>query len=69
MRAFGQPGAGGAQLLGILPVAERSDARPGANEEVRIPMCPSRYASEAGEGYASSPSSPGAIPLLDGLDP
>ena len=69
VRAFGQPGAGGAQLLGILPVAERSDARPSPNEEVRIPMCPSRYASEAGDGYSSSLSSSGAIPLLDGLDP
>jgi 4-amino-4-deoxy-L-arabinose transferase-like glycosyltransferase len=66
VRAFGQPGAGGAQLIGILPAAERSDARPGVNEEARIALCPSGYSTAAAHGaYSSS----GSIPLLDGLAP
>jgi hypothetical protein len=69
VRVFGQPGAGGAQLLGILPPDERSDRRPEQNEEVRIPMCPARYSTEPAGGYSSSSSSSDAIPLLDGLAP
>ncbi|MEQ1857744.1 MAG: glycosyltransferase family 39 protein [Longimicrobiales bacterium] len=68
VRAFGRPGAGGAQLLGILPAADRTDAPPASPEEIRISVCPSGYADDAAhEGYSSSSS--GTIPLLDGLDP
>lgn len=67
VRAFGQPGAGGAQLLGILQPEARSDMRPSENEEVRIALCPSAPASDPPPDY--SLSSTGSIPLLDGLDP
>jgi hypothetical protein len=65
VRAFGEPGAGGAQLIGILPAAQRSDRRPAENEQARIALCPGAASSEA-PGYSSSSSN---IPLLDGLDP
>ncbi|MGE0158966.1 MAG: ArnT family glycosyltransferase [Gemmatimonadales bacterium] len=66
VRAFGQPGAGGAQLIGILPAEQRSDRRPAENEQARIAICPESYGS--GEpAYSSSSSS--AIPLLEALDP
>jgi hypothetical protein len=64
VRSFGRPGAGGAQLLGILPPASRSPAPAGQGGEVRIGMCPSGYAVE-GSGDAQSSSS---IPLLAALD-
>jgi 4-amino-4-deoxy-L-arabinose transferase-like glycosyltransferase len=71
VRAFGRPGAGGAQLLGVLPLADRKLPE-GAPSEVRLAVCPATYTSEgAGGAQASSPStSPsGEIPLLEGLDP
>jgi len=68
VRAFGQPGAGGAQLLGILTPGERSDAPPPSPDQIRIPVCPAGYGAEAShEGYPSTSS--GSIPLLDGLNP
>jgi 4-amino-4-deoxy-L-arabinose transferase-like glycosyltransferase len=68
VRAFGQPGAGGAQLLGILPPELRSDEAPASASEVRIGLCPSGYASDpAHDTYASSSSA--VVPLLDGLVP
>jgi len=68
VRAFGQPGAGGAQLLGVLPPEQRSSAAPASPEEVRIPVCPGSYGGDASlESYSPSPSS--SVPLLDGLDP
>ena len=71
VRAFGRPGTGGAQLIGILPAEQRSDRRPAADEQVRIEMCPESYA-DAAPGYSSpssSSSSSRAIPLLGALDP
>jgi len=67
VRAFGRPGAGGAQLLGILPPEARSSAATAAGDQVRIAACPSDYAHEPPGGYASASSS--VVPLLDGLDP
>ncbi len=68
VRAFGQPGAGGAQLVGILPVEDRSELRPAQNEEARIGLCPPAYTSESAHSAYSSSSS-GRVPLLDGLAP
>jgi hypothetical protein len=66
VRAFGEPGNGGAQLIGVLPVAARSDGRPAENEQPRVALCPN--ASSEASDYSSSSSSD-RIPLLDGLDP
>jgi 4-amino-4-deoxy-L-arabinose transferase-like glycosyltransferase len=68
VRAFGQPGSGGAQLLGILPPAERSDRRPAENEQARIAICPTTYTVEP-SAYSSSSASSANIPLLGTLDP
>lgn len=68
LRAFGEPGAGGAQLIGILPADRRSDQRPAENEQARIAMCPESYAGVA-SAYSSSSASSDTIPLLDALDP
>ena len=68
VRAFGSPGAGGAQLLGILPPGQRSDTAPVSPELARVAVCPSSYATDGAHGAYSS-SSPGSIPLLDGLAP
>jgi 4-amino-4-deoxy-L-arabinose transferase-like glycosyltransferase len=67
VRAFGRPGEGGAQLIGILPADQRSDERPAANEQARIAMCPASY-GDAAAVYSSSSSSD-TIPLLGSLDP
>jgi hypothetical protein len=70
VRAFGQPGQGGAQLIGILPAHQRSDGRPAEGEQARIAMCPEDYGGGASDDYASSSSSSSdRIPLLEGLDP
>ena len=70
LRAFGQPGSGGAQLIGILPPEERSDRRPAENEQARIAMCPETY-ERTSPAYSSSSSSSSSdtIPLLGALDP
>jgi 4-amino-4-deoxy-L-arabinose transferase-like glycosyltransferase len=65
VRAFGEPGAGGAQLIGILPAEERSVIRPAENEQARVALCGDRYGDVS--DYSSSSSD--RIPLLDGLDP
>lgn len=65
VRAFGQPGQGGAQLIGILPVEERSDRRPAEGEQPRVAICPDAYGDRA--DYSSSSSD--RIPLLERLDP
>jgi 4-amino-4-deoxy-L-arabinose transferase-like glycosyltransferase len=68
MRSFGRPGAGGAQLLGILTPAERSGAPAASAEGIRLGSCPAWYG--VGEEPAPhSSSSSGRIPLLEGLDP
>lgn len=72
VRSFGVPGAGGAQLLGILPPGERAAETPSADGRVRIGTCPPTYVagrSEEAQAPGSSPSSSTAIPLLEGLDP
>jgi hypothetical protein len=66
VRAFGQPGSGGAQLIGILPADERSERRPSENEQARIAICPETYSRNP--TYSSSSSSD-TIPLLGSLDP
>jgi hypothetical protein len=68
VRGFGRPGAGGAQLLGILSPEARSGAPPVSAEEVRIDACPAGYAARE-EPAPHSASSSGRIPLLEGLDP
>jgi 4-amino-4-deoxy-L-arabinose transferase-like glycosyltransferase len=68
VRAFGEPGAGGAQLIGILSADLRSDRRPAENEQARIALCPEGYGREA-LAYSSSSTSSDAIPLLGALDP
>ena len=67
VRAFGRPGEGGAQLIGILPAEQRSDRRPAENEQARVAMCPESYGDRSAAD-SSSPSSD-TIPLLDSLDP
>ena len=67
VRSFGRPGAGGAQLLGILPVGARASGTTAA-EEVRIDACPGRYVAGPGPADQSSSAST-RIPLLEGLDP
>ncbi len=68
VRGFGRPGAGGAQLLGVLPAGSRSAAPHAAAAEVRIESCPAEYVRPEPRAYPSSSSSTG-IPLLEGLDP
>jgi 4-amino-4-deoxy-L-arabinose transferase-like glycosyltransferase len=68
MRSFGTPGAGGAQLLGILTHESRLGASAGSAGEVRIDRCPALYTA-AEEPVHQSSSSSGRIPLLEGLDP
>jgi hypothetical protein len=69
MQAFGQPGSGGAQLIGILPAEERSDRRPAENEQARITICPETYGRATSAYSSSSSSSSDTIPLLASLDP
>jgi len=65
IRGFGQPGERGAQLLGILPLADRSRQGVEAGAGVQIATCPAAYvAGTESADYSSS----GGIPLLDGLD-
>jgi hypothetical protein len=66
VHAFGQPGSGGAQLIGILPADERTDRRPAENEQARIAICPEAYGREP-SAYSSASSD--TIPLLGALDP
>ena len=68
VRGFGRPGAGGAQLLGILGPESRSGASAGSAEEVRVESCPA-HDSVMEEPVRHSSSSSGRIPLLEGLDP
>ncbi len=65
VRAFGLPEQGGAQLLGILPPEERSNAATASPSG--IPRCPDSYVSPGADG-ASYSSSSWSIPLLDGLE-
>jgi hypothetical protein len=68
VRGFGRPGAGGAQLLGILPPAGRAGAAPTSAADVRIEACPDGYS--VGQEEPDHPSSSSTrIPLLEGLDP
>jgi 4-amino-4-deoxy-L-arabinose transferase-like glycosyltransferase len=68
VRGFGRPGAGGAQLLGILPPAGRAGAAPTSAADVRIEACPAGYS--VGQEEPDHPSSSSTrIPLLEGLDP
>ena len=71
LRAFGQPGEGGAQLIGILPADQRSDRRPAEGEQPRVAICPDAYGNRASDYSSSSSSSSSSdrIPLLGGLDP
>ena len=65
VRGFGQPEEGGAQLLGILPPAERPAVGRAAGAEVQISACPAEYvAGAAAADYSAS----GRIPLLEKLD-
>lgn len=66
VRPFGRPGAGGAQLLGILP-AEARDESPSTSRQVRLAPCPPDYAVAPAQEPQSSSS--GRIPLLERLDP
>jgi len=65
VRGFGDPAQGGAQLLGILPPAQRSPLVPDAETGVRLSTCPAEYSvgAESGAAYTSS----GRIPLLERL--
>ncbi|HUF75875.1 MAG TPA: hypothetical protein VMM35_06335 [Longimicrobiales bacterium] len=65
VRSFGRTGAGGAQLLGILPADVRRVARP-SGQGVRVEACP---AHGVGGSAAPDQSSSTTIPLLEGLDP
>ncbi len=65
VRAFGQPGWGGAQLLGILPPEDREGA--GEGFEVGLASCPPAYWADVVEDYSPS-TSDGRVPLLSGLD-
>ena len=65
VQAFGRPGAGGAQLLGILDVEAAGSVGP--DGRVLIDACPPGYS--AGGPATHSSSSSGRIPLLEGLDP
>jgi hypothetical protein len=65
VQAFGRPGAGGAQLLGILD-APAADV-PSTDGRVRLATCPAGYATGGPPPHSSS--SGATIPLLDGLDP
>ncbi|HSH74519.1 MAG TPA: glycosyltransferase family 39 protein [Longimicrobiales bacterium] len=67
VRSFGRPGSGGAQLLGVLPPAERSGRVGASAEEVGIVDCPAGYAPGGVPAHPSS--SPTAIPLLEGAAP
>lgn len=65
VRSFGGAGERGAQLLGILPPAERSPPGVDAGAGVQIATCPVGYVAGAG---ALDYSSSGRIPLLERLD-
>lgn len=69
VRAFGDPGRGGAQLLGIFPPEMRASAGATSSDEVRIGFCPPGYVVPDVTGDQASSSSSGAIPLLRSLDP
>jgi 4-amino-4-deoxy-L-arabinose transferase-like glycosyltransferase len=73
VRSFGEPGAGGAQLLGILPPLQRELGGASGEGRVRIEACPPEYAAPGSSGAqatsSSASSSSTAIPLLEGLDP
>lgn len=68
VRSFGRPGAGGAQLLGILTRASGTSDVPSTGGDVRIAACPDRYLSGSGQATDHSSSSSTRVPLLDGLD-
>lgn len=67
VRAFGRPGAGGAQLLGILAKEARQESATPARQ-VRLGPCPAGYALTS-QREPQAPSSSGRIPLLERLDP
>jgi hypothetical protein len=66
VRGFGQPGDGGAQLLGILDPDQRSAAEPSEGPGIQIATCPSDFTT-GGVETPDYPSS-GLIPLLEELD-
>lgn len=66
VQGFGEPSAGGAQLLAVLPPDARSSTT-STEGDVRVERCPQGFTTgveQAPEGYSSS----GRIPLLEGLD-
>lgn len=60
VRTFGDPSQGGAQLLGVLPPADRTSNSTGAG----VTRCPDTYVRPGTENYSSS----SGIPLLVGDD-
>lgn len=73
VQGFGEPAAGGAQLLGVLPPRARTSAE-SSEEAVRVERCPPGFttgvvpAPPGTEGEFGTYSSSGRIPLLEGLD-
>lgn len=69
VRSFGEPGMGGAQLLGILPPEARGVTAATQGDALRIGVCPAGYETgSVPDPQSSSSASSNAIPLLEGLD-
>jgi hypothetical protein len=64
IRGFGETGR--TQLLGIFDAEARTGLEESVEGSIRLVLCPAEYVVERGDGPYSSP---GRIPLLDGLDP
>lgn len=66
VQGFGEPSAGGAQLLGLLPPGQRASTA-SADGAVRVERCPADFTTGV-ERVSGTYSSSGGIPLLEGLD-
>ncbi len=64
IRGFGETGR--TQLLGIIPTGSRTSPAESVEGSIRLALCPAEYVVESGDELYSSP---GRIPLLDGLEP
>lgn len=65
LRAFGDPRAGGAQLLGVRGPEEQPAGGGAEDEAVQVAGCPTSYqARTVDDGYVSSASASWEIPLL-----